>query len=674
MKFWKKSIIITILIIVSWTSWFFWNKNEQAKIEAENKAKLAYTVKLWNIKTEVKVTSTAKLANEQNLSFWQEWKITKVYVKVWDEVKAWAVLAELSMDDYKNAVQTAQLELENARLGLTKLLNNDTSLREAQLNSQINESKSTYDVEVDQEKVLREQLNTILKQKKDQLEQLVRDYKTSAKNLEIAKSWLDVTSKIETEQTQNTITARNQTIDTIVSSLNTTLWDVETIVESVDRIYWVSTQFKDDNNSYENYLWVKNVSTKYETESYVLKWYDLINKYRDEFKKINSEMTDSEIYTLIQNYYKDTAILVTLCDKALDSIDQSVESIWSLTSTMISNFKTIVTWSRVSALSLRSQLETFSTSINSLLSSSWQTDKLQLSIEQKNLDYEKQQNLLQKQSEDILSLAKDIENLEKDNENQLNRKKAQISSLLEKIDVLQKELKDLQDWPDEYDIKQQENLIWQAKLRLERTIDQKDNYQIIAEFNWRIRTIDIVEWEQYKLDDRKYIVVENPNLIELELQVSQIDIVKIKENDPVVVTFDAYPNQPIVAKVNSRNVNPEPNQRGGVYYKATILIEKQELEILAWMSALVTVTTNKADNVLLIPSLALIQEWTKKYVYLKDWEEYKIHEIKTWIVNNFQAEVTEWLKEWDVIKSSVLDDKALKEMWIDEWGWSIFWN
>jgi hypothetical protein len=63
------------------------------------------------------------------------------------------------------------------------------------------------------------------------------------------------------------------------------------------------------------------------------------------------------------------------------------------------------------------------------------------------------------------------------------------------------------------------------------------------------------------LDDRKYIVIENPELIELELQVSQIDIVKIKEKDPVIITLDAYPNRPINAKISSRSVNPEPNQR-----------------------------------------------------------------------------------------------------------------
>lgn len=672
MKIWIKSIISIILIIAWITSWYFWNKNKQEKLAEENKAKMAYTVKLWNIKTDVKVTANAKLANEQNLSFWQEWKITKVYVKIWDEVKAWQILAELNMDDYQNAIQTNQLEIENAKLWLTKLLNNDTSLRETQLNSQINETKSNYDVETEQLKILQKQLDTNLAQKKDNLEQLMRDYELDKKNLEIAKSWINVTTNVETKQTEITLTARKQTIDSIVNSLNSSLWDIEQIVESVDRIFGVSSQFKDDNNSFEIYLSAKDTSLKSLVETNIMDWYNLINKYNNEFKNINTNISDDEISLIVNNYYKDTIILVKLCDNALNSIDKSIESVWSLTNSMIEWFKANVNWSRTSSISLRKQLETFSSSINSLLSNVYQKDQLNYSIEQKNLDYQKKEEALKKLSEQILSLSKEIDTLKIDNLNQINRKKAQNDAILEKIEVLKKELKDLLDWADEYDIKQQQNLIKQAELRLIRTKDQKDNYQIIAEFNWRIRTVDIVEWEQYKLTDKKFIVIENPNLIELELQVGQIDIVKIKQKDPVAITFDAYPNNPINSTISDRNVNPEPNGRWWVYYKANIFLEKQELEILAWMSAVVNITTNKADNVVIIPTLSLLQEWNKKFVYLKEWEEYKKHEIKTGIINNFQVEVKEWLKEWDIIKSSAIDNEVLKEMWIDESGGSIF--
>ena len=98
------------------------------------------------------------------------------------------------------------------------------------------------------------------------------------------------------------------------------------------------------------------------------------------------------------------------------------------------------------------------------------------------------------------------------------------------------------------------------------------------------------------------------------------------------------------------------------------------MEILAGMSALVTVMTNSANNVLLIPSLALIREWKKQFIYKKFWETYKRHEIKIGIVNNFQVEVIEGLQEWDIIRASALDEEVLKKMWIDEGSANLFWG
>jgi len=668
MKLKKRTIIILLVIIILVVVWYIHNKNKKVKLEAEQEAKMAYSVVTWDIKTEVKVSATAKLANEQNLSFWKQWKITNVFVSVWDEVKEWDILAELSMDDFQNNIETAKLEVKNAQLSLEKLLNNDTSLLESQISNQISEANSNYKLELEQKKILKKQLEAIMKQKEDELDQFLRDYRLSEKNLEIAKSWLEVNTNIENEQTEDTLLVRIQTINSIIDSLNFSLWDMKYIVESVDEIFWVSSKFKNKNDQYDIYLWAKNTNLKNLTKSNISKSYNFINKYQFEVEKIDSQMSDNDIYNIIQSFYWESKILVELCDNALDTIDMSIESLGNLSSSDIEWFKTTLTTSRASSLSVRTNLENLSTSILSLLSGSSTEEQSEISLHQKQLDYEKQELLLLNKKDNILFLNKNIDNLKLDHANQLNRKTTQLDNILDNIGLLEKELQDVIDWPDSYDINQLKNTISQAELRLEKALDQKDDYQITAEFDWRVRSVDIIVWEQYELDDRKFIVVENPNLIELELEVNQIDIVKIKEDNPVVITFDAFPHNPIDAKITSRNVNPEANWRWWIFYKVNIILEKQDLEILAGMSALVTVTTDSAKNVLLIPSLALVQKSNKQFVYIKDWETYKLHEIKTGIVNNFNAEVIEGLKEWDIIKSSVLNEQALMDMWIDDWS------
>ena len=221
----------------------------------------------------------------------------------------------------------------------------------------------------------------------------------------------------------------------------------------------------------------------------------------------------------------------------------SIECV-SLTENMINSFKTTISSARTMSISLRSELKNLMDNTYEMLSS-----------------YETHAASLETQSDTIDILKEEIATMQIDNQNQLERKQAQITTIKEKIDVLNKELADVRKGVDKYDIQQQKNLIDQAELNLIRTKEQKDDYQIIADFNGRVRTVDINEGEQYKIDDKKYIVVENPNLIELKLQVSQVDIVKIKEGQTVTVIFDAYPYSPIQATITSRNVNPQINAR-----------------------------------------------------------------------------------------------------------------
>jgi hypothetical protein len=70
--------------------------------------------------------------------------------------------------------------------------------------------------------------------------------------------------------------------------------------------------------------------------------------------------------------------------------------------------------------------------------------------------------------------------------------------------------------------------------------------------------------------------------------------------------------------------------------------------------------------------LAIVQKNEKQFVQKKQWDEYVLTKVDIWVTNNFQVEITSWLIEWDVIKSSALDDQALQDMWIDESSASPF--
>lgn len=663
-------IIITIFaLIVVW--WFVWRDSQAKKNALIEEQKSLYEVWFWDIQSEVKVSATASLVNEQNLSFGQPWKITTVFVWVWDQVSAWEVLAELDMDEYSNTIQSAQLDVENAQLSLNKLLNNDTSLTEAQIQSQLNESRNSYQNELDQLSLLQEQVQVSLQQKNDQLEQLNREFEIAKKSLTVSWSWIVMNIKSETEQTQNALESRQQTIRSLVNTLRTVEWDIENVLESIDRIFWVSETFQNDADSYSQYLSVRNTWLRFRVESTVRQWYTLLEKISETIRTVDTSNSDEEITQAIDIIYDESEFYRELADVALDALDMT--TVWNqFTQWQLQWFIGTVTSARSQINWIRSQLQWLTSSVNTLLSDEVQEWQLQISTDQKQLDLERQQIALTKLQEDIALLQSDILLLKRDSSNQVVRKESQIDVLQDRVPLLEKELDELRDWPDEYDIQQARNMIRQSQLRLERTRDQKDNYQVIAEFDGRVRTVDIVAWEQFELEDRKFIVIENPDLIELKLQVGQIDIVKMNEWNSVEITFDAYPNDRVDAKITTLSSNPQANGRWWISYEATIVLEKQNKKILAWMTALVTVITAQSDNVLIVPSLAIVQKNEKQFVQKKQWDEYVLTKVDIWVTNNFQVEITSWLIEWDVIKSSALDDQALQDMWIDESSASPF--
>lgn len=674
MKISKKSIFFIIIVLIISVFWYFWNADKKEKLENKELKKQEHIVKKWDIKNLVKANAKVQLANEQKLSFWKEWKIIEVFVKEWDQIQAWQILAELDLSTYENNIKQANLELENAILWLRKLEENDTSLREKQLITQINEGNKNYGLWKNEEILLKNNQETLLKQKNDQLNQLSKDYQIALKNLELTKSWVYIDTNFETEETLSKLTDRTQKIKSIINSLNTNIWDLKLIVESIDEIIWVSKKFNNqDYEKYDWFLWAKNTYIKEETKKNVIDSYALIEKYKNIFNNISTENTDKEIYDIIEEFYKETGLIVKLCDNSIETLDASIVSLWSLTQEMINNFKEKIKSIRANVLNIRLNLDNLSSSINYLQSKQIQEDKLDLSLEGKNLNYEKQEAFVEKQKNDIEIFKQELEDLKNSQKNELDRKISQNNSILENINLLEAELKDLRDWADKIDLNRQRILIKQAELNLEKTKDQKEDYQIIADFDWRVRSIDIKKWEQYKINDAKYIVVENPDLIELKMQINQIDIVKVKEKSPVEITFDAYPEKIIYAKVTDRNVNPEDNWRGWIYYEASIIIDKQNLEILAWMTALVSIITDEAKNIIVIPSLSVVKKWEKIFVEKKIWDKFKLTEIEIWIKNNFLYEVKKWLNEWDIIKWSVLDEKILDEMWINKEESFNFW-
>jgi HlyD family secretion protein len=104
---------------------------------------------------------------------------------------------------------------------------------------------------------------------------------------------------------------------------------------------------------------------------------------------------------------------------------------------------------------------------------------------------------------------------------------------------------------------------------------------------------------------------------EIDVDVPETDVVKLKVDDKAIITFDALGTD---IKFDGDIISIEPSStdiQGVVYYKVKVdIIENGNNVLKSGMTANITVNTDKRDNVLYVPSRSVLTktETDKKYV------------------------------------------------------------
>lgn len=90
----------------------------------------------------------------------------------------------------------------------------------------------------------------------------------------------------------------------------------------------------------------------------------------------------------------------------------------------------------------------------------------------------------------------------------------------------------------------------------------------------------------------------------ISVNLSEVDVAKVKAGDKATITFDALPNQTFTGKVIGINTTGTVSS-GVTSYPATIQLDSSNDSILPNMSATASIITDVKDNVLLVPTGAV---------------------------------------------------------------------
>lgn len=148
---------------------------------------------------------------------------------------------------------------------------------------------------------------------------------------------------------------------------------------------------------------------------------------------------------------------------------------------------------------------------------------------------------------------------------------------------------------------------------------------------------------------------------EMEANIAEIDIAKIKIGDIATVTLDAYSEIEFTATVTF--VDPAETYIEGIpTYRVKLQFDKQDERIKSGMTANIDILTNKKENVILIPQRAVATKDGMKLVNIaeENSEEHMTTITQTEVVTGIRSsdgriEIIEGVNEGDVVVTRIND-------------------
>ncbi len=144
------------------------------------------------------------------------------------------------------------------------------------------------------------------------------------------------------------------------------------------------------------------------------------------------------------------------------------------------------------------------------------------------------------------------------------------------------------------------------------------------------------------------VTTTNP---QVSINLSEIDIPKVKIGNKATVTFDAYSGKTYTGKIISIDTMGTTNS-GVTSYPTVIVLDSQNPEILTNMAASVSIIAETKDNVLLVPSSTVQSQNGESFVRLLKNGEVSQVTVTTGLSSDSQTEIVSGIIEGDIVISS----------------------
>lgn len=189
---------------------------------------------------------------------------------------------------------------------------------------------------------------------------------------------------------------------------------------------------------------------------------------------------------------------------------------------------------------------------------------------------------------------------------------AEIAAAEAQVAQAQANLKRLLEGPTPEERAQAEARVEQARIALEQARQNLEKAKLVAAFDGIVAQIGFAEGDSVGPNGPGIVLVDTSSYY-VDVQVNEAEIGQVQPGQAVVLSVDAFPDQPIEGTVEY--VDPiGQSVQGVITYRVRITLAPSDVPILPGMTATARILTGSREEALIVPLLALRSDSRGDYV------------------------------------------------------------
>ena len=628
----KKTLYyLLFFVIASIAVIYFWTYDKY--IKSEPPKYLIFNTQKGDISETISARWEVVYKKRYDLELINSGIVNEILVNEWDLVNKWDLLLKLDTSSFELELKSWSNLLAQSEANLEKLQNWST-IEDVNLHATaVKNAKSNYvnSIKIQEEEVQNGLYNIESAQiTLDNSAISLINSKTAIKNSETALANIELVNN----------TSRLNAYDQLKNVLHKNIITVSSILTKIDNILDINDKYNNRISSLRVYdeQVLRDAELNYKKTA--LDYEDVFTSYQSIMSK-SSEKDISDLKEKVEKLLDNTLLMLngtkTLLENYITNSQVNSQDIFEI--------KTLIDSLKININGEINLLNQNIHSINNLLVRS----KAEISSAKSNIDmttanYD-EVKAINKKAEIALKLAKqNLSTIKIKSNNQILASEWQIQ--LEKD-----RLSRIEAWTRKEDLKIAKAQIDDIKVKIEILNDKIGKSSLYSPFDAKVVNIWVEQWEYLRPSALwSYAISLVSSWYEIQSDISEIDISKIKENDSdnIIIEFDAFPGKQFIWTI----ISIEPQEitiDWDSYYRVNITINDIDEPLRPWMNADLKIIISTKTNALYIPDLTITKDNDRKFTHMFVNGILEEVEVETWITDWENIEIIKGINHWDKI-------------------------